>query len=89
MLNSNVPRTSFTFDPDNFPNPKEYLASLKKQFGVKICVWSKSTLIFSERSSLNNTTLPVNPYISQFASTFKEGVEGDYLIKRTNGDVWQ
>ncbi|GAB1524938.1 hypothetical protein RhiTH_008094 [Rhizoctonia solani] len=62
--------TSFTFDPDNFPNPKEYLASLKKQFGVKICVW-------------------INPYISQFASTFKEGVEGDYLIKRTNGDVWQ
>ncbi|KAF8760219.1 Galactose mutarotase-like [Rhizoctonia solani] len=31
----------------------------------------------------------VNPYISQFASTFNEGVEGDYLIKRTNGDVWQ
>ncbi|CAE6440853.1 unnamed protein product [Rhizoctonia solani] len=62
--------TSFTFDPDNFPNPKEYLASLKKQFGVKICVW-------------------INPYISQFASTFNEGVEGDYLIKRTNGDVWQ
>lgn len=34
-------RTSFTFDPDNFPDPKAYLASLKKQFGVKICVWSK------------------------------------------------
>ncbi|QRV72671.1 glycoside hydrolase family 31 protein [Ceratobasidium sp. AG-Ba] len=63
-------RTSFTFDPDNFPDPKAYLASLKKQFGVKICVW-------------------INPYISQFASTFKEGIEGNYFIKRTNGDVWQ
>ncbi|KAG8745575.1 hypothetical protein FRC10_007753 [Ceratobasidium sp. 414] len=62
--------TSFTFDPDNFPDPKGYLASLKKQFGVKICVW-------------------INPYISQFASTFQEGIEGDYFIKRTNGDVWQ
>ncbi|KAF8607761.1 alpha-glucosidase [Ceratobasidium sp. AG-I] len=62
--------TSFTFDPDNFPDPKGYLASLKKQFGVKICVW-------------------INPYISQFASTFQEGLKGDYFIKRTNGDVWQ
>ncbi|ELU45927.1 alpha-glucosidase [Rhizoctonia solani AG-1 IA] len=39
MPNATALRTSFTFDPDNFPNPKEYLASLKKQFGVKICVW--------------------------------------------------
>lgn len=62
--------TSFTFDPDNFPDPKEYLISLKKQFGVKICLW-------------------INPYISQFAATFKEGVKGGYLIKRASGDVWQ
>ncbi|QRW15933.1 glycoside hydrolase family 31 protein [Rhizoctonia solani] len=63
--------TSFTFDPDNFPNPKEYLASLKKQFGVKICVWSNQPIYQSIRIHFN------------------EGVEGDYLIKRTNGDVWQ
>ncbi|KAH9934909.1 alpha-glucosidase [Fomitopsis serialis] len=31
---------SFTFDPDNFPNPKAYLAEIKQKYGVKICVWS-------------------------------------------------
>ncbi|TFY51576.1 hypothetical protein EVJ58_g10493 [Rhodofomes roseus] len=30
---------SFTFDPDNFPNPKAYLADIKQKYGVKICVW--------------------------------------------------
>ncbi|KIK59661.1 glycoside hydrolase family 31 protein [Collybiopsis luxurians FD-317 M1] len=30
---------SFTFDPDNFPNPKAYLTEIKQRFGVKICVW--------------------------------------------------
>ncbi|KZT65459.1 glycoside hydrolase family 31 protein [Daedalea quercina L-15889] len=31
---------SFTFDPDNFPNPKAYLAEIKQKYGVKVCVWS-------------------------------------------------
>ncbi|KAJ3890310.1 alpha-glucosidase [Lentinula edodes] len=30
---------SFTFDPDNFPDPKGYLSEIKRKFGVKICVW--------------------------------------------------
>ncbi|KAI0670606.1 alpha-glucosidase [Trametes maxima] len=30
---------SFTFDPDNFPDPKAYLSEIKKKYGVKICVW--------------------------------------------------
>jgi alpha-glucosidase (family GH31 glycosyl hydrolase) len=30
---------SFTFDPDNFPNPKEYLTQIKQKFHVKVCVW--------------------------------------------------
>ncbi|PPQ89110.1 hypothetical protein CVT25_006482 [Psilocybe cyanescens] len=30
---------SFTFDPDNFPNPKAYLAEIKEKYGVKICLW--------------------------------------------------
>ncbi|KAI0085476.1 alpha-glucosidase [Irpex rosettiformis] len=30
---------SFTFDPDNFPDPKAYLAEIKSKYGVKICVW--------------------------------------------------
>ncbi|KAI0049991.1 glycoside hydrolase family 31 protein [Auriscalpium vulgare] len=30
---------SFTFDPDNFPDPKAYLAEIKKNYAVKICVW--------------------------------------------------
>ncbi|KAG9034315.1 hypothetical protein FS837_002233, partial [Tulasnella sp. UAMH 9824] len=61
---------NFTFDPDMFPNPAEYLRSIKEKFGVKVCVW-------------------INSYISQGSSLFKEGLEGGYFIKRTNGDVWQ
>ncbi|PCH38356.1 glycoside hydrolase family 31 protein [Wolfiporia cocos MD-104 SS10] len=30
---------SFTFDPDNFPNPEAYLAEIKRKYGVKVCVW--------------------------------------------------
>ena len=35
-------RCSFTFDPENFPDPKAYLAEIKRKYGVKVCVWSKS-----------------------------------------------
>ncbi|KAF8232393.1 alpha-glucosidase [Tricholoma matsutake] len=31
----------------------------------------------------------INPYISQLSPIFKEGVEGGFFIKRTNGDPWQ
>ncbi|KAF8894393.1 alpha-glucosidase [Infundibulicybe gibba] len=30
---------SFTFDPENFPDPKAYLAKIKERYGVKICLW--------------------------------------------------
>ncbi|KAI0060882.1 hypothetical protein BV25DRAFT_1806732 [Artomyces pyxidatus] len=30
---------SFTFDPENFPDPKAYLSDIKQRYGVKICVW--------------------------------------------------
>ncbi|EMD38625.1 glycoside hydrolase family 31 protein [Gelatoporia subvermispora B] len=30
---------SFTFDPENFPDPAAYLAEIKRKYGVKICVW--------------------------------------------------
>ncbi|KDR73473.1 hypothetical protein GALMADRAFT_251161 [Galerina marginata CBS 339.88] len=30
---------SFTFDPENFPDPKTYLAEIKAKYGVKICLW--------------------------------------------------
>ncbi|KAL0947165.1 hypothetical protein HGRIS_013292 [Hohenbuehelia grisea] len=30
---------SFTFDPDNFPDPRAYLSEIKEKYGVKICVW--------------------------------------------------
>ncbi|KAJ8515514.1 hypothetical protein ONZ45_g7061 [Pleurotus djamor] len=33
---------SFTFDPDNFPDPKAYLSGIKEKYGVKICVWINS-----------------------------------------------
>ena len=31
----------------------------------------------------------INPYIAQQSPLFKEGMERGYLIRRTNGDVWQ
>ena len=31
----------------------------------------------------------INSYIAQESSMFMEGVEGGYLLKRPNGDVWQ
>ncbi|KAF8162970.1 glycoside hydrolase family 31 protein [Crassisporium funariophilum] len=61
---------SFTFDPENFPDPKAYLAEIKAKYGVKICLW-------------------INPYISQLSPIFKEGVEGGFFIKRTDGSPWQ
>lgn len=29
----------FTFDPEYFPDPKSYIAKIKKDYGVKVCVW--------------------------------------------------
>jgi alpha-glucosidase (family GH31 glycosyl hydrolase) len=43
--NSSASRCSFTFDPDNFPDPKAYLSEIKSKYGVKICVWSEYLLI--------------------------------------------
>nr|SIP63157.1 Alpha-xylosidase (EC 3.2.1.-) [uncultured bacterium] len=31
----------------------------------------------------------MNPYVAQPSPLFREGMENGYLIKRTNGDVWQ
>lgn len=31
----------------------------------------------------------INPYIGQKSPLFKEGMENGYLVKKTNGDVWQ
>ncbi|WRT64223.1 uncharacterized protein IL334_001152 [Kwoniella shivajii] len=59
---------SFSWDPEAFPDPKQYLADIKRDYNV--CAW-------------------VNPYISQRSETFRIGAEKGYLIKRTNGDVWQ
>jgi alpha-glucosidase (family GH31 glycosyl hydrolase) len=41
----------FTFDPDNFPDPKAYLTEIKDQYDVKICVWvyNVSNAIFTMR----------------------------------------
>jgi alpha-D-xyloside xylohydrolase len=61
---------NFTFDPEHFPDPKAYLAKIKKDHGVKVCLW-------------------INSYISQQSPLFEEGIKGDFLIKRKNGDIWQ
>ncbi|THH14331.1 hypothetical protein EW146_g5986 [Bondarzewia mesenterica] len=44
---------SFTFDPDNFPDPAKYLTEIKQTYGVQICVWinpyiSQLSPIFAE-----------------------------------------
>ena len=31
----------------------------------------------------------INPYIGQKSPLFREGMENGYLVKKTNGDVWQ
>lgn len=31
----------------------------------------------------------INPYIGQKSPLFREGMKGGYLLKKTNGDVWQ
>lgn len=43
-------RCSFTFDPDNFPDPKAYIAEIKAKYGVKVCVWSEFSFTSSDRS---------------------------------------
>ncbi|KAG8896033.1 hypothetical protein FRC01_012068, partial [Tulasnella sp. 417] len=83
---------NFTFDPDMFPNPAEYLRTIKEKFGVKVCVWSRfgfSPINLLIEDSGNASLSVVNSYISQGSSLFKEGLEGGYFIKRTNGNVWQ
>lgn len=32
---------NFTFDPDNFPDPAQYIKEIKEKYGVKVCVWSE------------------------------------------------
>ena len=81
-------RCSFTFDPDNFPDPKHYIAEIKAKYGVKVCVWSEDSHS-SHSHILIYLAYLVNPYISQFSPIFKEAVEGGYLIKRTDGTPWQ
>lgn len=61
--------TSFTFDPEHFPDPKKFLDRLHQR-NIKVCVW-------------------INPYIGQESEVFDEAMEGGFLIKRTDGSVWQ
>lgn len=37
-------RCSFTFDPENFPDPAHYLHEIKEKYNVKICLWSEDFL---------------------------------------------
>ena len=81
------PHPQFEWDPEFFPNPKQYLADIKKKFGINICVWSTSVSCVWRR--LCSSYYVVNPYIGQPSSMFKEGKAKGYFIKRTNGEVWQ
>lgn len=40
-IHENRNRCSFTFDPDNFPDPAKYLSEIKNKYNVKICLWSE------------------------------------------------
>jgi alpha-glucosidase (family GH31 glycosyl hydrolase) len=41
---------SFDFDPDMFPDPVKYLADVKREYGVKVCVWINPYI--SQRASI-------------------------------------
>ncbi|TXT04232.1 hypothetical protein VHUM_04230 [Vanrija humicola] len=41
---------SFDFDPDTFPDPEKYIADVKKEYGVKVCVWINPYI--SQRASI-------------------------------------
>lgn len=82
-------RCSFKFDPDNFPDPKAYLAEIKSKFNAKVCVWSTSSINASMSLILIEWFYIVNPYISQLSPIFKEAVENGYLINRKDGTPWQ
>jgi alpha-glucosidase (family GH31 glycosyl hydrolase) len=30
---------SFTWDPEAFPDPKKYLADIKREYNIKVCAW--------------------------------------------------
>jgi alpha-glucosidase (family GH31 glycosyl hydrolase) len=49
MLSFQPTRCSFTFGEENFPDPKKYLAQIKKEFNVKICVWIKASEWYSSK----------------------------------------
>lgn len=90
MTDSQLYRCSFTFDSENFPDPKAYLAEIKRKYGVKICVWSKRASKYNEQGKTDLYFVRlVNPYISQLSPIFEEAVKGGYLIQRTNGTPWQ
>ena len=36
-----------------------------------------------------NICVWINPYIGQYSRLFDEGVRNGYLLKKTNGDIWQ
>ena len=57
--------------------------------------WNKALFPEPEKMLLHlkqrgmNLSMWINPYVAQFTDTFQEGKENGYLLKKTNGAVWQ
>lgn len=81
---------SFQFDDKTFPDPANYLRTVKDKYKVKVCVWINPYICRSgSRFCCDVSAANDNDPAAQRASLFKEGVEKGYFIKRANGDVWQ
>jgi alpha-glucosidase (family GH31 glycosyl hydrolase) len=52
-------------------------------------VYGVESTLYSLLPELLTAKAIVNPYISQHSPIFEEALQKGYLIKRTNGQVWQ
>jgi alpha-glucosidase (family GH31 glycosyl hydrolase) len=75
ILTHHSTRCSFTFDPDNFPDPKKYIEEIKQKYGVKVCLWSVS-LSTSPICSDFNPFLPSQPLHFPIVSYLRRRCQG-------------
>lgn len=84
MLDRDIPLRTFHFD-----------CFWMKEFHWTDFVWDSRVfpdpkgMLSRIKAKGLNICVWINPYIAQESCLFAEGMEKDYFVKRTNGDVWQ
>ncbi|TXT10860.1 hypothetical protein VHUM_02365 [Vanrija humicola] len=81
---------SFEFDPDMFPDPKKYLADVKREFNVKVCAWinpyiSQRSAIFKEGKEKGYFIKRANGTVWQW-DWWQPGMA---LVDFTNPEAWK